>query len=130
MIRISAGCSPSNESIACGSTFLKAPSERFDTEDMNRRTISTVAAILAIATVTASCSRSARPPEVVLEAHWQCDVQRLTFQDLSALNAELETRITTAGMTMDEYDGFKEQLNLSADLRSAVEQEYEEYCLE
>lgn len=67
---------------------------------------------------------------MVLEAHWQCDVQRLTFQDLSALNAELETRITTAGMTMDEYDGFKEQLNLSADLRSAVEQEYEEYCLE
>lgn len=97
---------------------------------MNRTSISTVAAILAIATVTASCSQSARPPEVVLEAHWQCDVQRLTFKDLSALNAELETRITTAGMTIDEYDGFKEQLNASADLRSAVEQEYEEYCLE
>jgi len=59
--------------------------------------------ILAIAVVAASCSGSTTPPGVVLEARWQCDVQRLTFDDLSALDAELEGRVAAAGMTIDEY---------------------------
>jgi hypothetical protein len=113
-----------------GGGFLKAPPERIDNENMNRRTISTGAVILAIAVVVASCSGSTTPPGVVLEARWQCDVQRLTFDDLSALDAELEGRVAAAGMTIDEYTAFKAQLNASADLRSAVEKEYEEYCLE
>lgn len=104
--------------------------QRFDTDYMTRRAIPTAAAILSIALTAAACSESSTPPEVVLEAHWQCDVQRLAFDDLSAMDAELESRIDAAGMTTDEYAAFKDQLGTSADLRVAVAAEYDSYCLE
>ena len=113
----------------CG-TFLKATLYRFDNEDMNRGTIPTAAAVLAIAVLVTSCSEGARPMDVVLEAHWQCDVQRLTFNDLSEMDTELESRIEAAGMTTDEYATFKDQLRTSADLRASVAEEYDDYCLE
>jgi len=113
----------------CG-TFLKATLYLFDNEDMNRRTIPTPAVILAIAVLVASCSEGAKPIDVVLEAHWQCDVQRLTFNDLSEMDTELESRIEAAGMTTQEYATFKDQLSSSADLRASVAEEYDDYCLE
>ncbi len=88
-----------------------------------------VALVIAIATVAAACSGGARAPEVALEARWQCDVQRQTFNDLAALNAELDNRLEEVGLTRADYDVFKEQLSSSADLRLQVSEAYEAYCL-
>lgn len=44
----------------------------------------------------------------------------MRFDDLSALNAELESRIAAAGMTVDEYGEFKGRQNTSPGIRSAV----------
>jgi len=64
-----------------------------------------------------------------MEARWQCDVQRQTFENMGDLDAALETRLTAAGLTRTEYDAFKETLADSADLRIQVAEEYDAYCL-
>jgi len=58
--------------------------------DMYRRATSVRAATVVLAAAPGWCAGAATAPQVVLEAHWQCDVQRLSFDDLSALTAELE----------------------------------------
>ncbi len=85
-------------------------------------------AIVAVLGVSA-CGGGETSPEVALEARWQCDVQRQTFADLGARDAELATRLTAAGLTRADYDTFKERLSDSADLRIEVADEYEAYCL-
>jgi hypothetical protein len=110
--------------------FLKADLIAFDNEDIARVRRSTLTVIVAVLVAATACSESNVSTEVALEAHWQCDVQRLTFDDLAARDAELGNRITTAGMTADEYAAFKEQMNASTDLRLAVAEEYEQYCVQ
>jgi len=111
------------------SAFLKPAAWWFDNEDMNRTSISQAAGVLVLGSLITACGATATP-EVVLEAHWQCDVQRVSFVDISELNAELESRIASAGMTVEEYNDFKVELSESEDLRSSVASEYEEYCQE
>ncbi|NOX24021.1 MAG: hypothetical protein GXP36_13170 [Actinobacteria bacterium] len=85
---------------------------------------------IAIATLAAACGggSDASSPEVVLEARWQCDVQRQTFADLGALDIELDARLSDAGLTRSEYDTFKEELGRSTELRNQVADEFEAYC--
>ena len=96
---------------------------------MNRASISQAAGALVLGSLITACGATAAP-EVVLEAHWQCDVQRVAFVDISDLSAELESRVVSAGMTVEEYNDFKVRLSESEDLRSSVASEYEEYCQE
>ncbi|VAW05419.1 hypothetical protein MNBD_ACTINO01-395 [hydrothermal vent metagenome] len=84
---------------------------------------------VALTIVASACSSSGGAPEVVFEAHWQCDVQRQTFASLTDLDAELESRLNEAGMTRVEYEAFKEELSASDSLREDVNFEYEAYCL-
>lgn len=88
-----------------------------------------LALIPALAIVAAACGSGGPTPEVALEARWQCDVQRQTFDNLAALNAELGNRLTVAGLTRADYATFKEELGGSADLRLQVAEEYDAYCL-
>lgn len=87
-----------------------------------------LACTLVIAALIASCDEGGPAPEVLLEAHWQCDVQRHNFNNLAELNEELERRILDAGLTLEEYDAFKERLSSSAELRREVADEYDAYC--
>ena len=84
--------------------------------------------VVAMAIVAASCS-SGSAPEVTIEAQWLCDVQRQTFDDLAAVDVELDSRLAKAGLTRADYDVFKEKLAGSAALRSRVSEEYDAYCL-
>ncbi len=95
------------------------------------RTNSVRIAVMAVtlAIVASACSSSGASPEVMFEARWQCDVQRQTFTSLTDLDAELEARLSEAGMTRQEYEAFKEQMSASDSLREDVDSEYEAYCL-
>ncbi len=110
--------------------MLKVKRNILDTGGMHRRSHAIVSMIIALSLLVTSCGEDAMSPDVELEAHWQCDVQRMTFDDLTALDAELETRIAEAGMTREDYAAFKERLGESIDLRRAVGEEYDEYCHE
>lgn len=85
--------------------------------------------IAAGALFAASCAGTSAPVEVVLEAQWQCDVQRQAFDDLAAMNTELDVRLTEAGLSRADYEDFKQQLTDSSALRESVSAEYEAYCL-
>ena len=84
---------------------------------------------IALASLATACSGGTADAEVALEARWQCDVQRQTFDDLGALDAELEDRLATAGLSRADYATFKEDLASSPDLRAQVAEQYEAYCL-
>ena len=84
--------------------------------------------IIAIFVATA-CAGGDTTSEVTLEARWQCDVQRQTFDNIGDLDAELEARLAAAGLARTDYDAFKEELADSADLRVQVSEEYDAYCL-
>lgn len=96
---------------------------------MTYRRLGTIA--IVIASVAAACGGGSdtAAPEVTLEARWQCDVQRQTFDDLVALDAELDARLADSGLTRVDYDAFKEELGTSTELRVQVAEEYEAYCL-
>ncbi|MEN8040099.1 MAG: hypothetical protein ABFR95_01225 [Actinomycetota bacterium] len=97
---------------------------------MKRVSNSIAAAILVLAVAMSSCEGSPVPVEIEieLEARWQCDVQRMTFEDLAALDVELGQRISEAGLTRADYNAFKEDLSDSAELRADVSAKYAEYC--
>jgi len=78
--------------------------------------------------LAASCAGASAPADVVVEAQWQCDVQRQAFDDLEAMDTELDVRLTEAGLTRSEYEDFKQRLASSSDLRDKVSDEYEAYC--
>ena len=88
------------------------------------------AMIIAVASVVSACSSGDTAAAVTLEARWQCDVQRQTFSDLTALNAALDERLSSADLSRGEYESFKEDLESSATLRVQVANEYEAYCLQ
>jgi hypothetical protein len=87
------------------------------------------ALVIVVIFVAAACRGGDTTSEVTLEARWQCDVQRQTFDDMGDLDAELEARLTAAGLTRTDYDAFKEKLADSADLRIQVAEGYDAYCL-
>ena len=108
---------------------LKAPAEGLDNVGMRTNPVRAAVVAVALAIVASACSSGDAAPEVVFEARWQCDVQRQTFPSLTDLDAELDSRLTDAGMTRLEYEAFKEQLGASDSLREDVNSEYEAYCL-
>jgi hypothetical protein len=95
---------------------------------MRKKPFRILGIVVAIAVIATACA-SARAPEVTLEARWLCDVQRQTFDDLAAIDAELDNRLVKAGLTRADYEDFKERLSASADLREQVSEEYDAYCL-
>ena len=97
---------------------------------MSEKPLRMLGVALVTVVVAASCSGADGDATLVtLEARWLCDVQRQTFDDLPAIEAELEGRLATEGLTWADYDLFKERLNSSSDLRTTVSEEYDAYCL-
>ncbi len=79
----------------------------------------------------AACGGGITPAQADLarvEGRWMCDVQRYTFDDLAAVETELQARVTGAGYTVADYDAFKAVLGENRELRDMVRDAYEEYC--
>ena len=90
-----------------------------------------IGSALAVGLVAAACGGGITPVQADLaqvEGHWMCDVQRYTFDDLSALQSELEGRVDGAGYTVADYKAFKTALAENRELRNLVRDVYEEYC--
>lgn len=75
-----------------------------------------------------ACSSDQSDPGVIFEAQWQCDVQRMTFDDLADIQAARSEALAEWGLSEDEYEAFRAELQKSGDLRSAVQTAYSEYC--
>lgn len=84
----------------------------------------------ATSSVAPSVTPSAPPADslLALEAYWMCDIQRFTFDELDAVTAELDTRLSSAGFTPDEYDEFQTRLATQPALREGVLAVYRDYC--
>ena len=108
---------------------LKAPSKNLDNDNMRSNPKRIVQLAIIVAIVASACSsNSTAAPEVMLEARWQCDVQRQTFANLTDLDAELSSRLQASGLSRQEYETFKEDLGTSVALRQEVSDEYDAYC--
>ncbi len=83
--------------------------------------------MVVLAGVTTACSDSSSDL-VTFEAHWQCDVQRQTWDDLTDMQAALDQRLDAEGVTQERYAEFKALLASDAGERAAVMKAYEEYC--
>lgn len=62
------------------------------------------------------------------EAEWVCELQRRTFTTPDAIEAALEKNLAEVGLTRDQYDDFRERVNIEQDLRDAVLFAYQEIC--
>lgn len=83
--------------------------------------------MIVMAGVTTACSDS--PSELAtFEAHWQCDVQRQSWGDLTEMQAALDQRLDVEGLTQDGYAEFKLLLASDAGERAAVLSAFETYC--
>lgn len=91
------------------------------------RLLTAVLLTVVIAT-SVGCSGADVDPRVGFEAQWQCDVQRQTFDDLEDIELARSDTLARWGISNDEYQAFRTQLNESPDLRIAVEAQYDEYC--
>ncbi len=90
-----------------------------------------VAAAVVFAVVLAACGglgAADRQALARLEGRWMCDVQRFTFEDVGAIESELEARVVAAGYAVADYAEFKAILAETPDLREQVRKAYEEYC--
>jgi len=76
-----------------------------------------------------ACSSDTYESEIALEAHWQCDVQRLAFAELEDMTVEFESRLAAEGVTSDRYADFEGALEESPDLRAEVLDAYDQYCV-
>ncbi len=95
---------------------------------MSTHPIRILSVALATVVLATSCGGGEGTSEVMLEARWQCDVQRQAFDDLAAIDRELDSRLATAGLTRADYQDFKEELSSSPALRTRVAEEYDAYC--
>ena len=109
--------------------FLKEEIVELDTCGMNSARISLASAAALLVLVT-GCSDTPDSAATQFEARWQCTVQRQAFDDLAALDAALERHLDDAGLTRDDYQAFKTRLETSSELRQAVADEYDAFCLE
>ena len=75
---------------------------------------------IVVAVSLGACAADGYEEEVAIEARWQCDVQHRTYADLALLDADLEQRLSSAGITGGRYAEFKSALEKSAKLRSEV----------
>ena len=109
--------------------FLKDRMIELDTWRMNSARISLASAAALLVLVT-GCADSPDSAATQFEARWQCTVQRQAFDDLGALDAALERHLDEAGLSRDDYQAFKTRLETSSELREAVSDEYDAFCLE
>lgn len=87
-----------------------------------------VATGILLAIAISSCSTTSYEEEIALEAHWQCDVHHRTYTDLAEMDADLATRLSSAGISTDRYAEFKAAMEASPSLRSETLAAYEAYC--
>ncbi len=83
---------------------------------------------ISLAVVLASCGGTSYEQEIALEAHWQCDVHHRTYSDLNEMEAALDSRLASEGISADRYAEFKAAMEASPDLRSETLAAYEAYC--
>lgn len=73
------------------------------------------------------------PPEelalVTVEADWQCDVTRFAFDELSELEEIRAIQLAELGIDEADYAAFVERLSDEPTLRDAVNEIYEESCV-
>jgi len=58
-----------------------------------------------------------------------CDVQRFAFDDLSEIDAKLDTRLADDGFDRNAYDAFKTDLERRPDLRQLVLDTFNDTCV-
>ena len=63
-----------------------------------------------------------------LEGRWMCDVPRFTFDEVVDIQAELDARLASNGVTAEQYRAFKDDLTDSPELRDHVAIEFAAYC--
>lgn len=91
------------------------------------RTLMVVMVIVLLA-ATAACSSDDSDSRVTFEAQWQCDIQRMTFDDLAEIEAARTAALEDWGLSEADYEAFRTELGQSNDLRMAVTTAYDEYC--
>ncbi len=96
-------------------------------QSFTTRTILLAVALLGVLTLTA-CSDDSYSSEIALEAEWQCDVQRHTFEQLGDIATAFESRLVTSGISAEQYAAFKAALEESPQLRTEVLGVYDQYC--
>ena len=99
---------------------------------MKRRTIRSVPiaiALCALLLLPACSSSESYEAAVMVEAQWLCDVQRQAFSELGDMSDEFDRRLSGLGITAEEYESVETELQDSAQLRSDVASEYEQYCV-
>lgn len=65
---------------------------------------------------------------VRFEAAWVCELQRRTFPTPEALQLALDQKLVDTGLTREDYDQFRSDVNNSQDLRDSILFEYQETC--
>ena len=65
---------------------------------------------------------------VELEAAWQCDVTRFSFEDSTAIATRAEEHRTRYGVSDDDYAIFTEMLHDDVALRESVALRIDEQC--
>ena len=69
-----------------------------------------------------------RDAVVAFEADWQCERERHAFDELADLAARFESTRDAAGITVEEYEAFREVLADDAALRQDVLAAYRLVC--
>ncbi len=110
--------------------MLKTHRSAIDRGRVKRSRISTIVVGIIASLALTACGDGTDDLAVRFEAHWQCEVQRLTFEDLGALDETLDLRLGDAGITRTEYQTFKARLEGSRSLRQQVAEEYDAFCLQ
>ena len=87
-----------------------------------------VVIVSLVLAVTPACSSDDGDSRVTFEAQWQCDIQRMTFDDLGEIEAVRTAALEDWGLSEADYEAFRTELGQSNDLRMAVTTAYDEYC--
>ncbi len=65
---------------------------------------------------------------VAFEADWVCELQRRSFPTPDAMQDALNDKLVGLGVTRDEYDAFRAEVNNSQDLRDSILYAYQNKC--
>ena len=85
--------------------------------------------VLVLAMLAFSCGGQADDALLAeVAARWECDRQRFTYESVEAIQAAERSTVVDAGLSMEEFEDFKDRLLGDADLRNAVSAAYERYC--
>ncbi len=81
------------------------------------------------AALLAGCGGGAAPdPLVAVEAQWLCEVSRYAYADAGGAADGLNVLLDRAGLSQDDYAGFKAAIDNDAGLRTRISDAYHDVC--